>query len=100
MLSPRCLVLSSGGTRGISFAGALAELEELGIVDLAALEEVRGCSIGACVGLLVAIGTPAHELLRHACGITMDRFLNVSVLQLAFRWGLDDTQEAAALLAR
>ena len=85
--------MSSGGTRGISYAGALAELEELGHIDFATLEEVRGTSIGACVGLLVATGMDSAALLREAASITMDRFLDVSVLHLAYRWGLDSTSK-------
>ena len=60
--SPLCaqhaIVLSGGGARGLSHAGALVALEELGYrPDL-----VVGTSMGAIVGALYAAGHPPEEI--------------------------------------
>lgn len=52
------LVLSGGGARGLSHAGAIAALEELGYRPAF----VTGASMGAIIGALYAAGYPAAQI--------------------------------------
>jgi NTE family protein len=54
------LVFEGGGMRGISYAGALKELEQRGL--LGELEKVGGTSVGAITALTLALGYKAHEI--------------------------------------
>ena len=54
------LVLGSGGVKCISYAGALCELEERGIV----FKTVSACSAGTLIGSLLCIGMSAAEIQR------------------------------------
>jgi NTE family protein len=52
------LVLSGGGARALSHIGALDALDEAGVV----VDRVGGCSMGALVGALYALGLSADEI--------------------------------------
>lgn len=54
------LVFEGGGMRGISYAGALSELEQRGL--LTELEKVGGTSVGAITALTLALGYKAREI--------------------------------------
>jgi NTE family protein len=54
------LVFEGGGMRGISYAGALAELEQRGLLN--ELEKVGGTSVGAIAALTLALGYKADEI--------------------------------------
>lgn len=56
--SQHALVLSGGGARGLSHAGAIVALEELGYRP----SLVAGTSMGAIVGALYAAGYPAEQI--------------------------------------
>jgi NTE family protein len=53
------LVLSGGGARGLAHIGVLEVLEKAGI----AVDRVGGCSMGAFVAALFAVGTTPAEML-------------------------------------
>ncbi len=52
------VVLSSGGARGLAHIGVLEELLAAGIV----IDRVGGCSMGAFVGAMFAMGMPPAEI--------------------------------------
>jgi NTE family protein len=54
------LVFEGGGMRGISYAGALLELEQHGL--LTNVEKVGGTSVGAITALTLALGYKAREI--------------------------------------
>jgi len=54
------LVFEGGGVRGLAYAGALMELEELNILD--SVERVAGTSAGAIAATLYAVGYNPHEI--------------------------------------
>ncbi|MBQ7612856.1 MAG: patatin-like phospholipase family protein [Spirochaetaceae bacterium] len=53
------LVLSGGGAKGLTYIGMLKAFEELGIEKPSL---VVGCSIGAIIGAIYALGKPISEL--------------------------------------
>ena len=66
----RSLVFEGGGVKGIAYAGALAELEKLGIVK--DVTRVAGTSAGAITAALVALGASA-DYVADAVGSTKFR---------------------------
>jgi predicted acylesterase/phospholipase RssA/CRP-like cAMP-binding protein len=52
------VVFSGGGARGFAHVGVLAGLAEAGFV----VDRVGGCSMGAFIAGLAALGHPAHEI--------------------------------------
>jgi NTE family protein len=54
------LVFEGGGVRGISYAGAIGELERLGL--LKDIEKVGGTSVGAITALTLSLGYTAKEI--------------------------------------
>ena len=52
------IVLSGGGARGFAHIGVLDELRSAGVV----IDRVGGCSMGAFVGAMFAVGMPAEEM--------------------------------------
>ncbi|MGV3530967.1 MAG: patatin-like phospholipase family protein, partial [Chthoniobacteraceae bacterium] len=65
------LVLSSGGAKGLAHVGVIQVLEEHGIE----IDAIVGCSMGAYVGALWALGLEGHQLEKIA-------------LEHEGRWGL------------
>jgi predicted acylesterase/phospholipase RssA len=83
LLAPRAaaaqhsLVLSGGGARGLSHAGSLLALEELGYQP----HLVVGTSMGAIVGALYAAGYPAADIRRIIADENwLERFSAVPIL--------------------
>ena len=58
--------LSSGGVRGVAFAGALDELVRLGALDLAPVTLFVGTSVGALFAAFLAVGRGARAPPRRA----------------------------------
>jgi NTE family protein len=54
------LVFEGGGVRGLAYAGALMELEELHVLD--SVERVAGTSAGAIAATLYAVGYKPNEI--------------------------------------
>ena len=59
---PRCIVLSGGGTRCISFVGGLLYLQKMGV--LAAVRRWYCCSAGAFIAVLFSLGMPRAEIIK------------------------------------
>lgn len=58
----RNLVMEGGGIRGIAYGGALAELEQQGV--LASIRRVGGTSAGAIQAALLAVGYSPQEIIE------------------------------------
>ncbi len=58
----RNLVLEGGGIRGIAYGGAIAELEQRGLMD--SMQRVGGTSAGAIQAALLCVGYSATEITQ------------------------------------
>lgn len=66
------LALGSGGTKGFAHIGILQEFEENGVpIDL-----ISGCSIGAIMGAIYAVGTDLHMLEKFGLSMNMRQYLD------------------------
>jgi hypothetical protein len=87
---PRCVVLSGGGTRCISFVGGLLYLQKIG-----ALEAVRRwycCSAGAFIAVLFSLGMPKADILKfvHEFDFSVSRnFTADDILSVGETFGFD-----------
>lgn len=91
MVPPRCIVLSSGGIRGLAFIGALLELKKKNMLKY--VNEILGVSIGALFGLGVCLKYSIEEM--YMLGSNMDFTLLINIdPDLAFeyfeKFGVDD----------
>lgn len=77
------LVLSGGGTRGLSHIGALKILQTLGIK----FDYVAGCSIGAIIGAFYAAGKSTQEMEDFVLQKNVYKLFNLSLSPL----GIDKT---------
>ncbi|PKM50736.1 MAG: hypothetical protein CVV02_09585 [Firmicutes bacterium HGW-Firmicutes-7] len=74
--TPKNLVFSGGGIKGIAYLGVVKALEELGV-----MQEVRrysGASAGMIIASLLAIGMKGKELYRHMMAVDYKNFLEES----------------------
>jgi predicted acylesterase/phospholipase RssA len=67
---PDTLVISSGAEKGMAEIGALEKPYEVGM--LRDLRNIIGCSVGAIIGYLLAIGCTPHEIM--IVGLTVKLF--------------------------
>lgn len=91
MIPPRCIVLSSGGIRGLAFVGALLELKKKHMLKY--VNEILGVSIGALFGLGLCLKYSIEEM--YMLGSNMDFTLLINIdPDLAFeyfeKFGVDD----------
>jgi NTE family protein len=84
---PDTLVISSGSEKGMAEIGALEKPYEAGM--LSALRNIIGCSVGAIIGYLLAIGCTPHEIM--ILGLTLKLFgQGVTVSQLPSTFAVCD----------
>ena len=83
------LVFSGGGSRGLSFVGALVELEKRGL-SFRQLKGVAGTSIGALIAVLVACGYSTAELTEVVCATDMSQLFSLNLGLLVTKFGMDD----------
>ena len=87
---PEIILLASGGIRGLSYVGALEELERRG--GLAAVKTWAGVSAGALTATALAIGYTIHEMhdisVRFNFGV-LKNIDEASPLRLFEHYGLD-----------
>ena len=67
------LALQGGGVWGISYAGAVDELESLGLLEQ--IQSVAGTSAGSLTGLLLALRFSGDEISRIIQGLDYNKFL-------------------------
>lgn len=87
---PRCVVLSGGGTRCISFVGGLLYLQKIGALD--AVSKWYCCSAGALIAVLFSLGMPKADILKfvHEFDFSLSRNFNADdILSIGETFGLD-----------
>jgi NTE family protein len=72
------LVFEGGGMRGISYAGALSELQKRGLLD--SLENVGGTSVGAITAMMLSIGYSPTEIEKEISETNPRKFNDGTVL--------------------
>jgi len=81
------LALEGGGVWGISYAGALEELDKVGV--LGGIKRVAGTSAGSIVALLLALGYGASEISKIVAQLDFTKFMDHhSIKQLFSTYGL------------
>ena len=83
------LIFAGGGTRGICYAHAVAELRKHVEIHL---RVVKGTSIGALMAVMLASGYSDEELIRLTDTVTMEELVRVNLFDVVYRWGLDSGQ--------
>lgn len=71
---PRILVLSGGGVKGISFVGALQELENTTTFRITELEYLSGSSIGGIICTAICFGYTLQEIYHWFLAIPFSSF--------------------------
>lgn len=89
------LVLSSGGVRCISYAGAIAELER-NSVEFAS---VSACSAGSIVGALVCAGLSGEELKGEILKLDFKRFFGSKRFPFLWRFSYPFSEYKDSLVA-
>ena len=87
---PRCVVLSGGGTRCISFVGGLLYLKNKGLLQ--AVRKWYCCSAGALIAVLFSIGMPEKDILNFVSDFdfTQSRNFNAEdIMSIGETMGLD-----------
>jgi predicted acylesterase/phospholipase RssA len=92
------LVFSSGGVRGISYIGAVAELVRLNVVQLQRVRQYIGTSVGALVACLFALGYTPDELTPVAM-TPQRRFVSFDLAYFIYNWGLSSQHELLHFIA-
>ena len=91
MIPPRCLVLSSGGIRGLAFVGALLELKKRNLLKY--VNEIIGVSIGSLFGLGLCLKYSIEEMYMLGSNMDFTLLMNIDP-DIAFeyfeKFGIDD----------
>ena len=96
----RYLVFSGGGTRGLSYVGALGALQRRGLefARRGVLLGTAGTSIGSLIACLVAAGFNAQELTHTFCALDMASLFSFNLALILLRFGLDDSSRLMAFI--
>jgi predicted acylesterase/phospholipase RssA len=87
------LVISGGGADGIAFIGAMDALEQSARVSMSKLRNIVGCSVGAIMAVLIAVGMRSSDMMTWVMdgvskGLTkLDR---VGIFHITTTLGIDD----------
>ena len=87
---PRCVVLSGGGTRCISFVGGLLFLKKKGL--LTAVRRWYCCSAGAFIAVLFSLGFPDEAMIKFVNDFDFSKsrdFNAEDIMSIAETFGLD-----------
>ena len=98
---PRCIVLSGGGTRCISFVGGLLYLQKIGA--LAAVRKWYCCSAGALIAVLFSLKMPKADILKfvHEFDFSLSRNFNAEdILSIGETFGVDKGFALRKMIAR
>ena len=81
------LALEGGGVWGIAYAGAIEELDKVGVFG--GIKRVAGTSAGSIVALLLALGFRSNDISKIVAELDFSKFMdNHSVKQLFSNYGL------------
>ena len=94
------IVLSSGGVRGVAYAGAIDELVRLAVVDLEHVTLFVGTSIGALFAAFLAVGMDTAAILAVAQTVDLANLVQVNLMTFLYAWGLDDKARLRAFVAQ
>jgi predicted acylesterase/phospholipase RssA len=92
-MRPDTLVISGGGADGIAFIGALDVLEQSAKMNMSKLRNIVGCSVGAIMAVLIAVGMRSSDMMSWvtdgvAKGLTqLDR---AGIFHITTTLGIDD----------
>ena len=93
------LIFTGGGARGLSFIGAIRELEKFwGTQFWLELEGIIAVSIGSLIACLLSIGFTSDELLEIGNHFPFERLLSPQVDNLFEKFGCDSGQQIVAFL--
>ena len=92
----KSLVIGSGGTNGVFYAGALVALEELGL--LSRLTHYYGTSVGALLATMLSVGYTARQIQDIATSFDFSLFIVPSLVQALERRSLMDVERWVAFL--
>lgn len=87
MTTPRCLVFSGGGLRGLAYVGALRALADTGRLRLETVTHTAGTSVGALTAALLALGYTLDELERLVLEEDFSKYWAWGTLPSDARWG-------------
>lgn len=90
------LILSSGGSRGIIFIGALIKLDELYPINN--FKYYTGSSVGAIILTLINIGYELRELKEILLNLELEKFQELKIKNLLNNCGFDDGNKLDKLL--
>jgi NTE family protein len=90
------LAMEGGGVWGMAYAGALEELDRIGI--LARIKRVAGTSAGSITALPLALGYSSAEIYRIISELNFAKFLDrQSIKTVLTRYGLHEGEFATSL---
>lgn len=84
------LVLSGGGLKGISHLGALARLEQLGLINLRQIKGISGSSVGAIIGLFITLGFNVEQIKELVYRLNLSKLIDPDLALLIEHWGMDN----------
>ena len=86
LILPKHIVLSGGGMKGATHAGAIKKIEELighsPIINHIPLKSISGSSIGSIFAMALYTGYSADEMLEMGKTFKLDLFNNTSSLSV------------------
>lgn len=97
-IEKKILVLSGGGTKGISHIGALAALEELNI--LSGIETFVGVSAGAMITGLHVLGYSPAELFEFVKVFELNKMKSLNFMGIFKSFGIDDGANLEYIIKR
>ena len=94
--SKTALMISGGGTLGISMVGSLERLTEIGL-SLAKIKTVKGSSVGSIIATAIACGADVNYMKQKMNGMDLSTFRDsdaicCSLWQLITKYGLNKTR--------
>lgn len=93
------LLFSSGGVKGLAYAGALLELQdECHALDTKSVHTLVGVSIGSLIAFLLAVGYTPHEIYVLVFSFDLYDLLDIQLTSIVYQWGLSSTRKLMKFL--
>lgn len=90
------IVLSGGGSKGLSYIGILQYLEEHNMIDK--IKEYLGCSIGAFCALLMILGYKSKILIEIFDNYDLELLKNFKFSTFFDKYGLDEGKKITSFI--